>query len=118
METSTIGWLFRNDPSTTRVVERGHPPTESVPFEIPMGIIDRVMNNLYAGDGSIHPSVHLLYIKELCELFKIANVSGEVIMRKLFSLSLKDKARDWYMLLDDSHLLDYKDLMSLFYSKF
>ena len=25
---------------------------------------------------------------------------------------------DWYMLLDNSHLMDWKDLMSLFYSKF
>ena len=71
-----------------------------------MGIIDHVMNNRYAVDGSVHPSMHLLYIKELCELFKIAGVSSEVIMRKIFSLSLKDKARDWYVLLDDSHLLD------------
>ena len=118
MENSTVSWLFRNDPSTTHVVEKGPPSTEIVPFKILMGIIDRVMNNRYAGDGSVHPSVHLLYIKELCELFKIVGVSGEVIMRKLFPLSLKDKARDWYMLLDDSHLLDYKDFMSLFYSKF
>ena len=25
---------------------------------------------------------------------------------------------DWYMLLDNSHLMDWKELMSLFYSKF
>ena len=43
METSTISWLFRNDPSTTHVVEKGPPPTENVPFTIPMGIIDHVM---------------------------------------------------------------------------
>ena len=110
--------MFRNDPATTHVVEKGPPPTKIVPFTIPMGIIDHVMNNRYEGDGSVHPSEHLLYIKELCELFKIAGVSSEVIMRKIFSLSLKDKARDWYVLLDDSHLLDYKDLMSLFYSNF
>ena len=30
----------------------------------------------------------------------------------------KDKAMDWYMLLDNSHLMDWKELMSLFYSKF
>ena len=102
----------------THVVERGPPPTEIVPFKVPTGIIDHVMNNRYAGDGAIHPGVHLLYIKELCELFKIAGVSREVIMRKLCSLSLKDRAWEWYRLLDDSHLLDWKELMSLFYFKF
>ena len=83
-----------------------------------MGIVDRSMNNCYAGDGTVHPGYHLLYIKELCELFKIAGVPEDVIMRKLFSLSLKEKALDWYRLLDNSHLMDWKELMSLFYSKF
>ena len=39
-------------------------------------------------------------------------------MRKLFSVSLEDKALDWYKLLDNSHLLDCQELMSLFYTKF
>ena len=39
-------------------------------------------------------------------------------MRKLFYLSLKDKALDWYRLLDNSHLLNWQDLMPLFYAKF
>ena len=53
-----------------------------------------------------------------CGLFKIAGVSIEVIMRKLFSLSLKDKAMEWYRLLDDSHLFDWDKIVSLFYAKF
>ena len=39
-------------------------------------------------------------------------------MRKLFSVSLKEKALEWYRLLGNSHLLDWKELMYLFYSKF
>ena len=39
-------------------------------------------------------------------------------MRKLFSLSLEDKALEWYRLLDNSHLLSWKELESLIYSKF
>ena len=104
--------------TTTPVVEKSPPHFEVDPFKIPMGIIDSVMSNRYAGDGTVHPGYHLLYIKELCELFKIAGMPREVIMRKLFSISLKDKAMDWYMLLDNSHLMDWKELMSLFYSKF
>ena len=99
-------------------MDKSPPLSEIDPFKIPMGIIDHVMSNRYAGDGTIHPGHHLIYIKDLCELFKIAGMSKEVIMRKLFSISLKDKAMDWYMLLDNSHLMDWKELMSLFYSKF
>ena len=39
-------------------------------------------------------------------------------MKKLFSISLKDRSWEGYTLLDDSHLLDWKELMSLFYFKF
>src|SRR3954470_4154169 len=42
----------------------------------------------------------------------------EFVMRKLYSVSLKDKASDWYKLLNNSHLLDWQELMSLFYTKF
>src|ERR1041384_3241370 len=40
------------------------------------------------------------------------------VMRKLFSVSLKDKASDWYKLLDNFDLLDWQELMSLFYANF
>ena len=39
-------------------------------------------------------------------------------MKKLFSISLKDKTSDWYKLLDNSDLLEWQELMSLFYAKF
>ena len=42
----------------------------------------------------------------------------EFVMKKLFSVSLKDKASDWYKLLDNSDLLEWQELMSLFYTKF
>ena len=93
-------------------------PTESIPFQIPMGIVERVMDDRYAGDGSVHPSAHLLKLTELCELFKVAGLSQEEIMKKLFPLSLKDNAKDWYELLDNSQHSDWKKLESLFYSKF
>ena len=110
--------MIGNGSSTTHVVERSSPSTEIALFEITIGIVDRVMDTRYAGDGTVHPGEHLLYIKEICGLFKIAGVSRELIMRKLFSISLKERAYEWYTLLDDSHLLDWKELVSLFYFKF
>ena len=94
MEHSSLSMLFGSDSTITPVVEKSPPLSEIDPFKIPMGIIDRVMSNHYAGDGTVHPGYHFLYIKELCELFKIAGMPIEVIMRKLFSISLKDKAID------------------------
>ena len=51
-----------------------NPPVESISFKIPMKIVERVMNDQYAGDGSIHPSAHLSKLTELCELFKVAGL--------------------------------------------
>ena len=50
------------------------------PLKIPMGIVDYVMSNRYAGDETVHPGYHLLFVKEICGLFKIAGVSIEVII--------------------------------------
>jgi hypothetical protein len=51
------------------------PHTESTPFRIPMVIVEKIMDERYAGDGTVHPSDHLLKLKELCELFKVAGLS-------------------------------------------
>src|ERR1041384_2862966 len=114
MDTSTLGSLLVRSCPTTVVVTPT--PTEIVPYKIPTGIIDYVLANRYAGDR--HPGEHLLYFSQLCSLFKLAGVSMEFFMRKLFSVSLTDKASDWYKLLDNSHFLDWLEIMSLFYTKF
>ena len=116
MDNSALGLLLVGNRPNAIVVEKPPPPTEIVPFKIPTGIIDCVLANRYAGDR--HPGEHLLYLSQLCSLFKLAGISMDFVMRKLFSLSLKDKALDWYRLLDDSHLLNWQDLMPLFYAKF
>jgi hypothetical protein len=45
-------------------------------FKIPMKLIERVMNNRYSGDGTVPPVDHLLFIHELCELFKCVDISS------------------------------------------
>jgi hypothetical protein len=71
------------------------------PFKIPMKIVERVMNNRYSGDGIVPPGDHLLFIQELCELFKCAGISSSQVKRKLFSYQLKGRAEEWYQLLKD-----------------
>ena len=83
MESFTVGYMFGNDSHITPVVERSSPITEIASFKITICNVDRVMDNRYVDDGTVHPGEHLLYIK-LCDLFKIAGASRELIMRKLF----------------------------------
>src|SRR3954463_1960645 len=114
MDSSVVGSLLvRSHPTTVEVTPT---PTEIVPYKIPSGIIDHVLANRYIGEG--HPGEHLLYLSQLCSLFNLAGVTMEFVMKKLFSISLKYKASDWYKLLGNSDFLEWQDLMSLFYAKF
>ena len=81
MDPSTLGSLLVRSRPTAVVVTPT--PTEIVPYKIPIGIIDYVLANRYAVDR--HPGEHLL-----SSLFKLAGVTMEFVMKKLFSVSLKD----------------------------
>jgi hypothetical protein len=100
MEKSPFGSLFGNTTASVTVVDEP-PPAQLDPFKIPMKIIECVMNNCYSGDGTVHHGDHLLFLHELCELFKCASISSSQVKRKLFSLSLNDRAAEWYRLLKD-----------------
>src|SRR4051812_7806776 len=107
MDSSNVGSLLVRSHPTTVVVTST--PTEIVPYKIPTDIIDCVLANRYTGEG--HPGEHLLYLSQLCSLFRLAGVTMEFVIKKLFSVSLKDKASDWYKLLDNSDLLEWQELM-------
>jgi hypothetical protein len=87
-------------------------------FKIPMKIVERAMSNCYLGDGTVHPGDHLLFIHELCELFKCAGISISEIKRKLFSLSLKGSAVESYKTRKDDRSIGWEEIVPLFYSKF
>ena len=109
--------LFAGTAATAKVVD-DPPPAQLDPFKIPMKIVERVMNNCYSGDGTVHSSDHLLFIHELCELFKCAGIIMDQVKRKLFSLSLKGRAAEWYKMLKHGRSIGWEEIVPLFYSKF
>jgi hypothetical protein len=70
-----------------------------------MKIVERVMNNCYFGDGTVHSGDHLLFIHELCELFKCAGISMDKVKRNLFSLALKGRVAEWYKTLKNGRFI-------------
>jgi hypothetical protein len=73
MDKSPFGSLFGYTTAIVTVVDEP-PPAQLDPFKIPMKIVECVMNNCYSGGGTVHPGDHLLFIHELCELFKCAGI--------------------------------------------
>ena len=64
-------------------------------------MIEKLLANPYTGDGTLHPDMHLIYVDEVCGLFKLASMPDDVMKKKVFPLSLKDDALTWYRLCDD-----------------
>ena len=67
-------------------------PTENIEYEIPSGMIEQLLANPYAGDGTEHPDMHLIYVDEICGLFKLVGLPRDEANKKVFPLSLKVKA--------------------------
>ena len=76
-------------------------PTKNIEYEIPSGMIEQLLANPYAGDGTEHPDMQLICVEQICGLFKLAGLPREQVMKKVFPLSFKEKALEWYRLCDD-----------------
>jgi hypothetical protein len=67
---------IRSDYILSPICDESNDVCDPHPFKIPMKIVERVMNNRYSGDGTVHSGDHFLFIHELCELFKCVGISS------------------------------------------
>ena len=106
MESNPLRGLFGVS-SPQRVEQRVAPqpiePTENenVPFEVPSGMLEKLLANTFTGDGTKHPDEHLRYVDDVCGLFKLAGIADDAVTKKAFPLSLKGDALTWYRLCDE-----------------
>ena len=121
MENNPLRGLFGVSsprPVEKRVSPQPTEPTENVYLEIPSGMIEKRLANPFTGDGTLHPDWHLIYVDEVCGLFKLAGMPEDVIKKNVFPLSLKGKAFTWYRLRDDIGSWNYNRLKLEFHQKF
>ena len=71
-------------PQPTKPIE-----DENVPFEVPSGMLEKLLANPIVVDGTKHPDEHLIYVHEVCGLFKLASIPDDVVKKKVFPLSLR-----------------------------
>src|SRR4051812_6204895 len=103
MESNPLRGLF--GVSSPRPVEQRIAPqptkpiaNENFPFEVPSGMLEKLLDNPFLGDGTKHPDEHLIYVDEVFGLFKLAGIPDDVVKKKVFPLSLKGDASTWYRL--------------------
>ena len=121
MESNPLRGLFGVSsprPVEQRVAPQPTEPTENVYFEIPSSMIEKLLANPFLGDGTKHPDEHLIYVDEVCGLFKLAGVPGDVVKEKVFPLSLRGDASTLYRLCGDMRSWNYKRLKLEFHQKF
>ena len=115
METNPLRALFGVSsprPVEQRVAPQPTEPTENenenACFEVPSGMIEKLLANPFLGDGTKHPNEHLIYVDQVFGLFKLAGIPDDVVKRKVFPLSLKGDALTLYRLCDDTGSWNYK----------
>ena len=77
METVPLRSLFGVSSPLTKargVVPQPEVPTEKIFYEIPLGMLEKLLANPFTRDGSSHPDLHLIYVDEVCGLFKLAGL--------------------------------------------
>ena len=95
MENNPLRGLFgvsspRSEPQL--IIPQPTAPTENIEYEIPSGMLEQLLANPYAGDGTEHPDMHLINVERSCGLFKLAGLPRDEVMKKVFPLSSKGKA--------------------------
>ena len=68
MESNPLRGLFgvsSPQPVEQRVAPQPTEPTENIYFEIPSGMIEKLLANPFAGDGTLHPDLHLIFVDYL-----------------------------------------------------
>ena len=80
-------------------------------------MIEQLLANPYAEDGTEHLDMHLIHVEKICGLFKLAGLPRDEVMKKVFPLSLKGKALAWYRLCDDIGSWNWNRLKLEFHQK-
>ncbi|XP_012850542.1 PREDICTED: uncharacterized protein LOC105970278 [Erythranthe guttata] len=87
-------------------------------FELKTGLINMVMANQFSGAATADPNLHLANFLEICDTIKVNGVSDDAIRLKLFSFSVRDKAKSWLLSLNPGSLTCWEELPQAFLARF
>ncbi|XP_062099810.1 uncharacterized protein LOC133805656 [Humulus lupulus] len=87
-------------------------------FELESALVNMVQQNQYSGLAHEVPNIHLATFLEICDTIKINGVMADTIRLKLFSFSLRDRARPWFQSIPPINVNTWEDMAQKFLTKF
>ena len=90
METNPLRGLFgvsSRQPEEQRVAPQPTEPTENIYFEIPSGMIEKLLANPFVGDGTLHPVYTLSMWMKFVDYLSL-QVCPKMLSRRRSSLYL------------------------------
>ena len=91
MESNSLRGLFgvsSPHPEPQLATPQPTEPTEIFYFEIPSGMIEKLLANPFAGDGTLHPDLHLIYMWMKFADYLSLHVYPMMLLRSRYSLYL------------------------------
>ncbi|XP_022861677.1 uncharacterized protein LOC111382049 [Olea europaea var. sylvestris] len=87
-------------------------------FELKPRLIHMVQQNQFGGAPTEDPNAHLGSFLEICDTVKMNGVTEDAIRLRLFSFSLRDKAKAWFQSLPYGSITTWEGLAQKFLTKF
>ena len=95
-----------------------HQPIDANNFKLKLALINMVQQQQFGGNPSEDPNRHFLNFLQLCGTIKMNGVDHNVIKLKLFPLSFRIKARNWFNNLMSGSIHTWGTLVETFLTKF
>jgi hypothetical protein len=94
------------------------PAPEANFYEIKPALLNLVMKEQFSGASSDDVVAHLNNFVELCEMQKYMDVDGNIIKLKLFTFSLRGRAKDWLLSLPRNSIDSWDKCKDAFIGKY
>src|SRR3954464_14930103 len=91
--------------------------TSAPSYEIKPALLNLVMKEQFSGVGE-DAALHLNNFVELCDMQKYKEVDGDIVKLKLFSFSLRGRAKEWLQSLPKNNIDSWSKCKDAFIGKY
>lgn len=94
------------------------PGVEATNFKLKLALISMVQQSQFGGTPMEDPNMHISIFLEVCDTLKMNGVTTDAIRLRLFSFSLRDKARSWLHSMSVDSFTTWEQLSQVFLAKY